>query len=111
MEYKHELMSKAFSLLCVNFGTTDKNDYYKYFSKTKPPIGKIKDKISELETEQLENQYKQDRTEKPDGYKPKGDQFDQIFHAIDQGLFGEDAKTSDFYLDNLAVKKRYGKST
>ena len=37
-------------------------------------------------------------------YKGITDQLDQIFWAVDDGLFGDDAKTSQWYLDIQKVK-------
>jgi len=37
-------------------------------------------------------------------YKPISDQLDQLYWAIDEGLFGDDAKTSQWYLDIQKVK-------
>ena len=37
-------------------------------------------------------------------YKPITDQLDQLYWAIDNGLFGDDAKTSQWYLDIKTVK-------
>ena len=44
--------------------------------------------------DQQENGYKYARE---NSYLPLQDQLDQIWHAVDAGLFGEDAKTSDWY--------------
>ena len=37
-------------------------------------------------------------------YKAITEQLDQLFWAVDSGLFGEDAKTSQWYLDIQTVK-------
>ena len=39
-----------------------------------------------------------------EAYKSVGDQLDQLWHAVDSGLFGDDAKTSDWYSDINTVK-------
>jgi len=39
-----------------------------------------------------------------EAYKSVGDQLDQLWHAVDTGLFGDDAKTSDWYSDINTVK-------
>ena len=52
--------------------------------------------------DQQENGYKYARE---NSYLPLQDQLDQIWHAVDAGLFGEDAKTSDWYEDIQKVKK------
>ena len=37
------------------------------------------------------------------------DQLDQLYHEIDAGKFGADAKTGTFYLGRKAVKDKYPK--
>ena len=39
-----------------------------------------------------------------------GEQLDVLFHDIDSGKFGNDAKTSNFYINRKAVKDKYPKS-
>ena len=39
-----------------------------------------------------------------EAYKSVTDQLDQLWHAVDSGLFGDDAKTSDWYSDINTVK-------
>lgn len=39
-----------------------------------------------------------------EAYKAIGDQLDQLWHAIDDGLFGDDAKTAEWYTDIQTVK-------
>jgi hypothetical protein len=39
-----------------------------------------------------------------ESYKSVTDQLDQLWHAVDSGLFGDDAKTSDWYSDINTVK-------
>ena len=51
--------------------------------------------------DQQQNGYKIARQE---AYKPIGDQLDQLWHSIDAGLFGSDAKTSQWYLDIKTIK-------
>ena len=43
-------------------------------------------------------------------YPPIGDQLDMIWHAIDDGKFGDDAKTAEFYTAINKVKTDYPKS-
>ena len=42
--------------------------------------------------------------ERENSYLPLQEQLDQIWHAVDAGLFGEDSKTSDWYEDIKKVK-------
>jgi hypothetical protein len=51
------------------------------------------------EAEQATLQYQHDRQ-----YPDVKEQLDMLFHAVDAGLFGELAKTSDFYITLKAVK-------
>lgn len=42
-------------------------------------------------------------------YPSEIDQLDMLWHMIDDGLVGEPAKTSEFYLARKAVKDKYPK--
>jgi|TARA_Y100000031_G_scaffold54294_1_gene61918 hypothetical protein len=42
-------------------------------------------------------------------YQDFGDQLDELYHDINSGKLGEDAKTSDFFLGRKAVKDKYPK--
>ena len=37
------------------------------------------------------------------------EQLDNLYHDIDSGKFGNDAKTGDFYVGRKAVKDKYPK--
>ena len=43
------------------------------------------------------------------GYKSLPDQLDQLYHDIDDGKFGADAKTGSWYAAIKAVKDKYTK--
>jgi hypothetical protein len=43
-------------------------------------------------------------------YESLGNQLDKLYHDIDSGKLGEDAKTSNFYLGRKAVKDKFPKS-
>jgi hypothetical protein len=43
------------------------------------------------------------------GYKSITDQLDQLYHDVDDGKFGSDAKTGAWYLAVKAVKDKYTK--
>ena len=43
-------------------------------------------------------------------YETLGNQLDKLYHDIDSGKLGEDAKTSNFYLGRKAVKDKFAKS-
>ena len=40
-----------------------------------------------------------------ENYKSIGEQLDQLFWSVDNGLFGDEAKTSQWYLDIKEVKE------
>jgi len=42
-------------------------------------------------------------------YQTLGEQLDKLYHDIDNGKLGDDAKTSTFYLGRKAVKDKYPK--
>ena len=42
-------------------------------------------------------------------YQTLGDQLDLLYHDITSGKFGDDAKTSNFYLGRKAVIDKYTK--
>ncbi len=42
-------------------------------------------------------------------YETLGNQLDKLYHDIDNGKLGDDAKTSTFYLGRKAVKDKYPK--
>ena len=48
-------------------------------------------------------------TKRKEYYQKLGDQLDELYHDITAGKYGEDAKTSDFYLSRKAVKDKYPK--
>ena len=51
--------------------------------------------------DEQENGYKSARQE---AYNSIPDQLDQLWHAVDAGLFGDDAKTAEWYTDIDTVK-------
>ena len=65
------------------------------------PISKadIEAKMVELQAEYDANQYQRDRV-----YPQISEQLDKLFHDIDGGLLGEDAKTGSLYLALKEVK-------
>tara|TARA_R110002050_G_scaffold133953_1_gene256475 strand:- start:671 stop:856 length:186 start_codon:yes stop_codon:yes gene_type:complete len=42
-------------------------------------------------------------------YENLGTQLDKLYHDIDSGKLGDDAKTGDFYVGRKAVKDKYPK--
>tara|TARA_R100001443_G_scaffold5400_1_gene14197 strand:+ start:15701 stop:15889 length:189 start_codon:yes stop_codon:yes gene_type:complete len=49
------------------------------------------------------------QTKRASYYETLTDQLDKLYHDIDNGKLGEDAKTSTFYLGRKAVKDKYPK--
>jgi len=43
-------------------------------------------------------------------YELLADQLDKLYHDIDSGKLGNDAKTGDFYVGRKAVKDKYPSS-
>jgi hypothetical protein len=62
--------------------------------------------VSRLQAEHEYNEYQRRRVAE---YQPIGDQLDNLFKAIDAGLFGESAKTSEFYQHIKSVKEAHAK--
>jgi hypothetical protein len=42
-------------------------------------------------------------------YETLATQLDKLYHDIDSGKLGDDAKTGDFYIGRKAVKDKYPK--
>jgi len=49
-------------------------------------------------------------TKRASYYERLGDQLDKLYHDIDSGKLGADAKTGSFYVGRKAVKDKYPKS-
>jgi len=43
-------------------------------------------------------------------YNPLKEQLDALWHDIDQGLFGDDAKTGNFYINIKTIKDKFPKN-
>jgi len=67
--------------------------------RPQPTDEEIEAKKIELQTEYDANQYQRDRV-----YPQLAEQLDKLFHDIDGGLLGEDAKTGSLYLALKEVK-------
>ena len=44
-------------------------------------------------------------------YKPTGEQLDLLWHDIDDGKFGADAKTGQWYTSIKAIKEKHAKAS
>ena len=75
------------------------------------PIDKatILAKKTEIDAEWSKNKYQRDRKE---DFRQLGiaTELDLLWHDIDDGKFGDSAKTGQFYLSRKAVKDKYPKS-
>ena len=65
----------------------------------KPTEEELNSLLSDKQAEYDANQYQRDRV-----YPQLGEQLDKLFHDIDGGLLGEDAKTGSLYLALKEVK-------
>ena len=50
-----------------------------------------------------------DVTKRAAYYETLATQLDKLYHDIDSGKLGDDAKTGDFYVGRKAVKDKYPK--
>lgn len=64
--------------------------------------------VARLQAEHTYNEYRRRRAAE---YAPIGDQLDNLFKAIDAGLFGDAAKTSEFYQHISIVKDTHAKGS
>lgn len=48
-------------------------------------------------------------SERANKYSPLKEQLGALWHDIDQGLFGNDAKTGQFYMSIKAIKEEFPK--
>ena len=65
----------------------------------------VKDKFSKAETaRQLDEEANGYKTARANAYPQLAEQLDKLFHDIDGGLLGEDAKTGSLYLALKEVK-------
>ena len=85
----------------AQFNYQDENiDSIEWHNGTTPiPKAEIEAKMVELQAEYDANQYQRDRV-----YPQIAEQLDKLFHDIDGGLLGEDAKTGSLYLALKEVK-------
>tara|TARA_B100000900_G_C20441679_1_gene659297 strand:- start:41 stop:370 length:330 start_codon:yes stop_codon:yes gene_type:complete len=68
---------------------------------TQPTDAEITSEQTRLQTEYDTNEYQRDRAL---AYPQISEQLDKLFHDIDDGLLGEDAKTGSLYLALKEVK-------
>ena len=84
---------------------------------TKPTKAELDAEIIRLDAEYLAKRYQRQRTndvsERMSGiqtsYPKIAEQLDQLFHDIESGKFGEDAKTGDWYVGISSVKTTFPK--
>lgn len=78
----------------------------------------LKTKIEEVYNKWVSNQYQRNRVGigstgriKTNVYPAISDQLDQLYHDINAGKFGTDAKTSSWFVGITSVKNQYPKSS
>ena len=79
-------------------------------SITQPTKDEIKAEISNYQVELDKTFYKQQRVRLADGYPSIKEQLDQLYHDINAGKFGADAKTGEWFVGISSVKTKYPKS-
>ena len=62
-----------------------------------------------IEAEDQAVKYKDDRQHSPSGYNPLADQLDMLYWDIQSGVFGENAKSSTWFMECSGVKERFPK--
>ena len=77
----------------------------------KPTEKECTDGLAQLQAEwDLENDsYRSQRVGITSGYAPITEQLDQLYHDIDAGKFGADAKTGSWFVGITSVKNAYPK--
>ena len=93
----------ALEKLCPDARWVVRNDVIEWGDgeKQQPTDKQINDKIAELQAEYDAKQYQRDRA---DAYPDLAEQFDLLWHAIDDGKFNVKSKETDFYKKLKAVK-------
>tara|TARA_B100000945_G_scaffold314521_1_gene312249 strand:- start:966 stop:1376 length:411 start_codon:yes stop_codon:yes gene_type:complete len=78
----------------------------------------LKTKIEEVYNKWVSNQYQRNRVGigstgriSTNVYPAISDQLDQLYHDIEAGKFGDNAKTGDWYVGITSVKNQYPKSS
>lgn len=112
IKYTHNQNGKAINFSYHKDSDQLENGYFEL--KVDENLNKIPEDTSQYDTQEYKDaqslvQYRKDRVVNNDGYKPNGCQHDAFWHDIDAGLFGENAKTGSFYLENKDAKDRYPK--
>ena len=79
-------------------------------SITQPTKDEIKAEISNYQVELDKTFYKQQRVGLADGYPSITEQLDQLYHDINAGKFGADAKTGEWFVGISSVKTSFPKS-
>ena len=85
---------------------------------TKPTKAELDAEISRLDAEHLAKRYQRQRTndvsERMSGiqtsYPKLAEQLDQLYHDIESGKFGVDAKTGNWYVGITSVKTTFPKT-
>ena len=78
-------------------------------SITHPSTDEIKAEISNYQVELDKTFYKQQRVGLSTGYPRISEQLDQLYHDINAGKFGADAKTGEWFVGISSVKTAFPK--
>jgi len=78
-------------------------------SITQPSKDEIKAEISNYQAELDKTFYKQQRVGLATGYPPISEQLDKLYHDINAGKFGADAKTGEWFVGISSVKTAFPK--
>ena len=78
-------------------------------SITQPTKDEIKAEISNYQVELDKTFYKQQRVGLADGYPSITEQLDQLYHDINAGKFGADAKTGEWFVGITSGKTAFPK--
>ena len=97
------MIDKGTAIRSLGFRITEKagGEIVYHEDKTPPTEEAIQAKLSELQADYDSKKYQRDRAE---AYPDLKEQFDLLWHAIDDGKFNVKSKDTDFYKKLKAVK-------
>ena len=107
----------AIKALGVKFGFSVQDDLSVVWHTEpdpKPTDAEIETKYQEMLNSHKNQQYMRDRIYgigNTSGYAQIGEQLDQLYHDINAGKFGADAKTGDWFVGISSVKTNIPKSS
>ena len=93
----------------IHKGDTWKIEHWLSSSITQPSTDEIKAEISNYQVELDKTFYKEQRVGLSTGYPQMSVQLDQLWHDINGGKFGSDAKTGSWFVGISSVKTAFPK--